>query len=288
MHQIRRMRATPNSRGARSAAFCREKLSTANYMTMNKPRFESLDQMADATAAALARAAAGSAFHLFRDKQFRRLAGFNELSQVEQDRIFNELVVASLVLIMLILEAPDLRVAGEFRGYLADLNKRISKAHVDYLRTSGVETRYLRDWEKLIAMRYKEYARDRHDVRAAAMQIESSEKDLDLDDLSKIQLLVPVQAVAIGCHHHICRGDTESRDDLFKLTLRSLSEFYIELRVRLEGGRITPLTRARVALKRIFRRMSTRKRNEMWHEKSGTNTGDAKCRVTAMISRGLP
>ncbi|MBW1737299.1 MAG: hypothetical protein JRJ69_07020 [Deltaproteobacteria bacterium] len=203
---------------------------------MNKPKFES------------------------RDKQFRRLGNFEQLSQTEQDRIFNELVIASLVLIMLVLEAPDLRVAREFRDYLADLNKKIPKAYVDQLRTLGIKTRHLRDWEKLIAMRYEEYARDRHDVRAAAMQIESSQKVLDLDDLSKIQMLVPVQAVAIGCHHHICRGDTEGRDDLFKLTLRSLSGFYVEVRVRLEGGRITPLTRARVALKRILRRIKDAKK----------------------------
>ncbi|MHC4639100.1 MAG: hypothetical protein ACYTBV_16610 [Planctomycetota bacterium] len=231
-------------------------------MTINKPQFESLDHMASETAMALVHAAGASAFQLFQDRQFRRLAGFEQLSQIEQDRIFNELVVASIVLIMLVLEAPDLRVAAEFRDYLSDLIKKIPKAHVDYLRTSGVETEHLRVWEKLIAMRYEEYARDRHDVRAAAMQIESSEKGLDLDDLSKIQMLVPVQAVAIGCHHHICRGDTEGQDDLFKLTLRSLSRFYVELRVRLEGGRITPLTRMRVALKRIIRRIRTGRKSQ--------------------------
>ena len=229
-------------------------------MTKDRPACDSLEQMAEATAAGLAQTAAGAAFQLFREKQFRRLAGFEQLSQVEQDRIFNELVVAFVVLIMLLLEAPDLRVAGEFQDYLAGLNKSIAKAHVNHLRTLGVETNHLRDWEKLMAMRYEEYARDRHEVRAAAMQIESAEKSLDLDDLSKIQLLVPVQAVAIGCHHHICRGDTEGRDDLFKLTLRSLSKFYVELRVRLEGGRITPLTRARVALKRALHRIGRRNR----------------------------
>lgn len=224
-------------------------------MTTNRPVCESVEQMADAAAAGLAQFAGGSAFHLFRDKQFRRLAGIEQLPQTEQDRIFNELVVASVVLIMLLLEAPDLRVAGESQSYLAGLNKRIPKAHVDHLRSLGVEANHLRDWEKLIAMRYEEYARDRHDVRAAAMQIESSNKRLDLDDLSKIQMLVPVQAVAIGCHRHICRGETEGQDDLFKLTLRSLSMFYVQLRVRLEGRRITPVTRARVALKRMLRRM---------------------------------
>jgi len=87
------------------------------------------------------------------------------------------------------------------------------------------------------------------------MQIESAEKTLDLDSLSKIQLLVPVQAVSIGCHHHICRGNTAGRDELFKQILKSLSRFYVELRIRLEGGKITPLTRVRVALKRMLRRL---------------------------------
>jgi hypothetical protein len=222
---------------------------------MDRQQIESLDRMVYETARVLLQVGSVSAFQLFKDRKFRRSAGFNQLSQTEQDRIFNELVVASIVLIMLILEAPDLRVAAELRGYLSALNKRIPEAHLDYLKSLGVEKEYIQQWEKLIDMRYEEYSRDRHDVRAAAMQIESSEKRLDLDDLSKIQMLVPVQAVAIGCHHHICRGNTEGRDDLFKITLRSLSGLYIQLRVRLEGGRITPLTRIRVILKRILRRI---------------------------------
>jgi hypothetical protein len=208
--------------------------------------------MARATAAGLSQAAATSAYELFRDKQFRRTAGLERLSQSEQDRIFNELVVAFLVLIILLLEAPDLRVPGELRSYLAGVNKRISEAYVENLKTLGVETDHLRDWEKLISMRYEEYARDKHEVRKAAMQIESAEKSLDLDALSKIQLLVPVQAVSIGCHHHICRGNTAGQDALFTQILKSLSKFYVEVRIRLEGGESTPLTRARVALKRIL------------------------------------
>jgi hypothetical protein len=78
------------------------------------------------------------------------------------------------VLIMLLLDAPDLRVPRELRNYLADLNKRISQAHVDHLKTLGVETHHIRDWERLISMRYEEYARDKHEVRGAAMQIESA------------------------------------------------------------------------------------------------------------------
>ena len=225
---------------------------------MNPPQFESLDHAADATADALVRAAAGSAFELFRDTEFRRLASLEQLSQTEQDRIFNELVVASVVLIMLLLEAPDLRMATDFRAYCAELRARIPRAHVSQLRSLGIEGEHLREWERLITMRYEEYARDRHDVRAAAMHIESLEKSLSVDGLSKIQLLVPVQATAIGCHHHVCRGNTDGRDELFKAILRSLSRLYLELRVTLEGGKVTPLTRARVAVKKALRRMRSR------------------------------
>jgi len=222
---------------------------------MYRPHFESLDQLAEVTADTMVRAATGSAFQLFRDREFRRLAAIEQLSQTEQDRIFNELVVASVVLIMLLLEAPDLRMADEFRVYCAELRARIPRAHVNQLGSMGVEGEHLRDWERLITMRYEEYARDRHDVRAAAMGLESSEKGLTVDGLSNIQLLVPVQTAAIGCHDHVCRGNTDGRGELFKTILRSLSRLYLELRVPLEGGRITPLTRARVAVKRTLRRM---------------------------------
>jgi hypothetical protein len=223
-------------------------------MTADTPEFESFDQMADATAAGLVQMAAHQAFQLFRDKEFRRLVSFDILSQVEQDRILNELVVSYVVLIILVLEAPDLRIPPEFRDYLLALKEKIPKAHGHYLRDLGVEAEHLREWQNLIDLRYEEYAKDRHEVRAAAMEMESSEKALDLDDLSKIQMLVPLQSVAIGCHDHVCRGETQGRDDQFKLTLRSLSKFYVNIRIRLEGGKITPLARAKLAWRKINRR----------------------------------
>jgi len=225
-----------------------------------QPEFESLDHMAEVTASALVKAAAESAFRLFHDKRFRRLARLGRLPQTEQDRIFNELIVGCIVLIMLTLEAPDLRIPEEFRDYCALLEKKIPPAHVDQLRQLGVDTEHLLTWEKLIDMRYEEYAKDRHDVRAASMQIASSERRLDMEELSKIQILVPVQAVAIGSHHHICRGKTENRDELFKVTLNALSRFYVEIRVRFEGGEITPLKRARVALKKFLNFKGPRKK----------------------------
>ena len=229
-------------------------------MTSNSPPFESPKHMVQATAAGLVQAAAHHAFELFSGNKFRELAGFDTLSQAEQDRIFNELIVADIVLIMLVLEAPDLRVPPEFRDYLSELKEMIPEAHIAYLKTSGLEAEHLQVWEKLISLRYEEYAKDKHEVRSADMKIEARGKTLDLDDLSRIQLLVPVQVVAIGCHRHICRGETDGRNELFKLTLRALSKFYVDIRVRLEGGKITFLTRARVAVKRFTSLWWTKKK----------------------------
>lgn len=151
--------------------------------------------------------------------------------------------------------AFDLFKDDEFRDHLAGIKDLIPKAYVKQLKEMGVESRHLSDWDKLIAMRYEEYAQDRHHVRVAAMQIESAEKNLNVNDLAGIQLLVPVQAAAIGCHHHICRGETEGRDELFKRMLRALSRFYVELRTALEIGKIGPLARGRATLQRLFRRL---------------------------------
>ncbi len=228
-------------------------------MTKEVPQFESFEQMADVTADGLVKIGAHHAFQLFQDREFRRLAKFDILSPVEHDRIFNELIVSYVVLIILMLEAPDLRVPADFRDYLRLLKERIAQAHLDHLKSMGVQEEHLQGWEKLIDLRYHEYAKDRHEVRAAAMQVESEDKPLELQDLSKIQMLVPVQTVAIGCHEHICRGETKGRDELFKLLLRWLSKFYVDIRVRLEGGKVTPLMKAKVAWKQMIRRRRKKK-----------------------------
>lgn len=222
-------------------------------MPKDPPQFESLDEMAAATANALSEAASHAAFEVFSDKGFRRLAKFDSLAQGEQDRIFNELVVAWLVLIQLTLEAPDLRVEPDLKEYLALLQSKIAPAHVVSLAKLGIPEAQCHDWEKLIGMRYEEYARDRHQARAAAMELESVEKELTMEDLSRLQVFVPVHAVAIGCHHHICRGETDGRDELFKAVLRPLARFYVDMRLRFEGVNPGPRFRMRAALRRLLR-----------------------------------
>ena len=77
------------------------------------------EKMAKILSVILDQAASHKAFEFFQDKKFRELVLFDKLEQIEQDRIFNELVLAGIVLLMLTLEAPDLRIPQELKGYFA-------------------------------------------------------------------------------------------------------------------------------------------------------------------------
>lgn len=204
------------------------------------------EKIAKILATSFDQAASGWAFRIFEDKIFRTLLGFDSLEVVERDRIFNELILATLTLIMLTLDASDLRTAEEMGEYFALVRDEIPKAHRETLHGYGIEKEHLDLWDKLIATRY------------AAMQVEAGFKQdgaLDRNDMTNITLIVPVQTVAIGVHHHICRGKTEGKDALFLCLLRHLQRFYLEMRIPLEGGRITPLMRLRMNIRHAWRRI---------------------------------
>jgi hypothetical protein len=209
------------------------------------------------TALDLSQSVGKTAFKLFTDPKFRQLCLFDSISQLEQDRIFNELVIAVITLIMLTCDAPDL--PDEQKTLCLALKEEISKAYLDQLKAMGIEKKFLKQWKTLIDMRYNEYTQDKSQAREAAMIVESEENDIDLKKLSEIQLMLPMQTVAIGCHHHVCRSKTDGRDELFKMILNWLGKYYVELRVLAEGKTIHPLVRLKVGLRRFLKR-----RQAMW------------------------
>src|SRR3989339_1076489 len=173
--------------------------------------------------------------------------GLNEMVQLEQDRILNELILAGITVIMLTLEAPDLRINRDFKEYFRLLKDEVPKAHLTQLKEMGIEKKHVKLWKKLIEMRYDEYAQDRLKARSAAMEYDSRKKDLTSKDLDDIHLFLPAFTVAVGCHHHICRGKTEGKDLAFKYLMKKLARFYTMMRAAMEGGHLTPIGRARIA-----------------------------------------
>ena len=226
----------------------------------------STEEVAEQTAMALDIAATQYAHTMYWDKEFQKLAKLSSLSQADQDFVFNELIAGCIALVMLSCEAPDLNVDDEMKVYFKTLRDMMPEAHVKYLQNMGLKSKHLKDWKKLINMRFEEYARDRHDVRSAAMKLQSDDSDLDLDGLASIQLMVPLQAVAIGTHDHICRGKTKGRDELLKCMLNMLAKFYTHLRLNAMGRKLSIYQRFRmatyVAMRRLARKLGLRKRDK--------------------------
>lgn len=203
----------------------------------------------------LAQAVGTTAFKLFINKKFRELIFFDSITQLEQDRIFNELVLAVLTVMMLTCDAPD--IPEENKVFFQKIKVELPKMYISQLKSMNIEKKYLKQWETLIDMRYQEYTEDKTKAREAAMIVESQNKDIDIKKLSEIQLMLPLQTVAIGCHHHVCRSKTDGRDELFKMIIRWLGEYYVEFRALVEGKEISTLTRIKVCLRRLFHHVST-------------------------------
>lgn len=215
-----------------------------------------LNKMSKTFATSLDQTLSRAAFKLYQDKKFRQLVNFENISKIEQDRIFNELVISYLILLMLTLEAPDLRVSQELKEYFQLVKDELPKAHISYLKELGIENRYLEDWKKLIAMRYDEYQKNKLEIRSAAIEMELKDKDLSWSDFNDIQMLIIPQTIAIGCLTHICRGKTEKKDELFKLILKNISRFYVEIRIPLEGGKITWWRKLLIKIKTLFHKLN--------------------------------
>lgn len=221
----------------------------------------SMAKMAKILAATLDKAAVGWVSKVFWDKKFQQLADFDILSQAEKDRIFNELIIAPLALFMITLEAPDLNQPKGFRDYLQTVRDEIPKAHTEALGKMGIEKKYFANWEKLIKMRYEEYSDDKPKAREAMMEFESQEKALQTSDLNSMNLILPVFTVSVGCHHHICRGNTKGKDLLFKYLNKELSRLYVEFRILFEGGKVTPINRAKMKLRHFWNDLNDKQKN---------------------------
>jgi hypothetical protein len=200
--------------------------------------------------------AARQSMKIFSNPIFREFCNFKKISKIEQDRIWNELTIACLILPIFAFEAPDLRSDEKLRAYLRDLANEIPKAHVKNLKNMGIEEKFLADWRKLIQMRKDEYEEDKIEAKSAAMQVEEEYSGpLNLEKLEGIQLMLPINVIAIGCHRHICRSKTEGKDDLLKMIVKWLGKYYVEIRLPAEGINLTFWKRLQVYLSKVLEKL---------------------------------
>lgn len=148
---------------------------------------------------------AKASFFLFKDKAFRRsIDGFDAMEQVEQDRIFNEIVVSGLVLAILMYQTfADTAQNEEKKSYFLELATEMESRYGNNLRELKVDEGLAALWKDLIRMRRDEYKKDFSNHKeqfGSFMQINPW----------------PI-VVAIGGSDHISRGKAEPEGELFRI-----------------------------------------------------------------------
>ena len=101
---------------------------------------------------------AQSSFSFFKNTRFRDLLDFQNLSQIEQDRIFNELVVTGQSAAILMFETLEQRAKTKTAAqFYRDLQIEIESRYSNWLKELGVEPEHFMLWKKLVKMRTQEY-----------------------------------------------------------------------------------------------------------------------------------
>lgn len=183
-----------------SKFFRREKLSEAKLI--KRTSRELMDLVAK------------SAFRVFRDEEFRRQFNFSKIEQVEQDRLFNELEVTALCLLLFVLEEAEEWVRTERIIFWQRVRQRIVKDFLGWLRELKIAPQYISLWKKVIEMRYKEYKEWLPKIYQGAGIADP--KFIESTDERRKTTYTRFMTIAIGAIHHLRRGETNPKDPFFK------------------------------------------------------------------------
>lgn len=156
---------------------------------------------------------ANSVYGLWHSEEFRSLIDFDNLSQTEQDRIFNEVEVTGLGLIILYLDKAIADVTlTEYQIYFNDLQKSVIAFFIDFLKEIGIPEKFVKVWKQLIDIRLEEYREDYQTALDQSKHWEEFQGDLNLR-----KMWAQIETLAIDSLRHIRRGKTKKGDPLWKL-----------------------------------------------------------------------
>lgn len=166
---------------------------------------------------------AKKSFNMFKDSKFRELAHFSDIDQVEQDRIFNELVVTNLIMAVLLLEQSIRETNNpDKKEYFRALKDSLLKYFIKYLTRLGIADEFTEIWGKLIELRYDEYIQEINKFRKEFLN--SNDEKISALALEKSVLIF--QSLAFGLYRHIVRGKIIKDDPLYKYIQLYLMEIH--------------------------------------------------------------
>ncbi|MFA6047650.1 MAG: hypothetical protein WCV59_00910 [Parcubacteria group bacterium] len=159
-----------------------------------------------------------SAFAVFRDERFREVCNFGKISQVEHDRIFNELEVSAIILCQFCIDDRMAIIGNRDFHFWETVRENMPKVFVDKLLEYGVKKSDADLYFDLIKMRHDQYSKiadgNRDHMENDKLFSEYKDSQAAMDTLNR------VQAIIVGTADHIRRGKLKKGDELMRL-LRS-------------------------------------------------------------------
>lgn len=154
-------------------------------------------------------------FKFFRNKKFRHMIEFGSLEEIEQDRIFNEILVSGLCLSILMFRMGRDMTEGKKRGELNELQMEMQSTYSSWLKELGTEKELADEWKKLIKMRCEEYENDYKKLKRKLVDPKKGNPWIYL--------------VSFGGYHHIRRGKVSEDDPLFVFFMKWVGDLSVTI-----------------------------------------------------------
>jgi len=154
-----------------------------------------------------------SAFDVFRDRGFRKNFNFREMTQVQRDKVYNELSISALCFTMFLID--DLaEVRAEEIYFWRQVKEKIPVIFRKWLKKLKIEEKSINYWQKLLDKRYEDYRLCQRDYR---LKLESVDKSFSKskNDILKNDF-IRFEALSFGFMYHIRKGKMKNNDPISK------------------------------------------------------------------------
>lgn len=171
------------------------------------------EKLADRTSQDLIQFVIRSSFKVFNDSEFRSFFNYAKIPKSEKDRLFNELGITSICLLLISIEDISY-INDEEKYFWQAVSERIPIYFEKWLIDIGIGKKHVKIWIKLIDKRHKEYQRCQSKYR---MIKNAHDIDFANDNNEKLKdFYVRYQAVSIGSLFHFRKKGTDTNDPLLK------------------------------------------------------------------------
>ncbi len=165
-------------------------------------------------------------YSLWKDTQFRELIGFYNLTNKQQDKIFNDLQLASLLYVLLFLE-DRAKKSGDLNSVVyANIGEYVFDSFLNMMRDVNLTNKQINLWKKLINLREREYKQDLKYIIK-----ESKKWDIfNKADKKMYEAWGGLATISLGVLRHIKRDyKYSSKDRLWRLIRKWLVSIEVEL-----------------------------------------------------------